>query len=110
MEEKTFGKKLKLIIAPFEADGLSFSAPAEKHLNELKFDGKMYLDSGAGDTKGHSSSGKRVNDHLLEIDSQVNGKPEDSEELKVSDDGKTLTIVSRVPNSSAVFTMVWDKQ
>jgi hypothetical protein len=110
MEERTFGKRLKLIIAPFETDGLSFSGPAEKHLNELKFDGKMYLDSGAGDTKGHSSSGKRVNDHVLKIDSQVNGKPEDSEELKVSDDGKTLTIVSRVPNSSAVFTMVWDKQ
>lgn len=110
MEERTFGKSLKLIIAPFETDGLSFSGPAEKHLSELKFDGKVYSDSGAGDTKGHSSTGKRVNDHVLEIDSQVNGKPEDSEELKVSDDGKTLTIVSRVPNSSAVFTEVWDKQ
>jgi hypothetical protein len=70
----------------------------------------MYAYSGAGDTKGHSSSGKRVNDHVLEIDTQVDSKPEESEELKVSDDGRTLTIVRRPANSSAVFTMVWDKQ
>jgi hypothetical protein len=110
MEEKTNGEGLKLIISPFETDGLSFSVPAHRHLSEMKFDGKMYPDDGAGDTKGNSSSGKRVNDHVLEIDGQVNGKPEDSEEFKVSDDGKTLTIVSRPANSSAVFTMVWDKQ
>jgi len=76
----------------------------------MKFDGKINAGRDAGDTKGHSSSGKRVNDHVLEIFSQVNGKPEESEELKVSDDGKTLTIVNRPPNSSAVFTMVWDRQ
>ena len=46
----------------------------------------------------------------LEIDTQADGKPEESEELKVSADGRTLTIVRRPANSSAVFTMVWDKQ
>ena len=110
LEEKTLGDGLKLIIGLFETDGLSFAVPAHKHLSAMKFDGKMYTDSGADDTKGHSSSGKRVNDHVLEVDNQVDGKPEDSEELKVSDDGKTLTIVRRLVNSSAVFTMVWDKQ
>jgi len=110
MEEKTSGEAVKLIITSYETDGLSFSVPARKHLSEMKFDGKMYLDSGAGDTKGDSSSGKRVNDHVLQIDGQVNGKLEETEEFKLSDDGKTLTIVSRPANSSAVFTMVWDKQ
>jgi hypothetical protein len=37
-------------------------------------------------------------------------EPEDREELKGSGDGKTLTIVGTVPGSSAVFTMVLDKQ
>jgi hypothetical protein len=110
MEEKANDEGLMLIIGLFENDGLSFSLPAHKHLSAMKFDGKMYTDSGAGDAKDHSSSGKRVNDHVLEIDDQANGKPEDHEELKVSGDGKTLTIVSRPANSSAVFTMVWDKQ
>jgi hypothetical protein len=110
MEERAFDEGLKLIIAPFENDGLSFSVPAQKHLNEIKFDAKLYVDSGAGDTKRHSSSGKRVNDRVLEIDSQFDGQPEESQELTVSDDGKILTIVTRVPHSSAVFTTVWDKQ
>jgi hypothetical protein len=110
LEEKISGAALKLIITPFGTDGLSFSVPATKNLSEMKFDGKEYADTGAGDAKGHSSSGKRVNDHLLAIEDQVNGKPESSDELKVSDDGKTLTIVSRSANSSAVFTEVWDKQ
>lgn len=110
MEEKADDEGLMLIIGLFENDGLSFTLPAHKHLSAMKFDGKMYADIGAGDAKGHSSSGKRVNDHLLEIDDQTNGKPEDSQELKVSGDGRTLTIVSRPANSSAVFTMVWDRQ
>lgn len=110
MEAKASDEGLKLVIAPFQTDGLSFSIPAQKHQNAMNFDGKLYIDSGDGDTKHHTSSGKRINDRLLQIDGQVDGKSEESQELKVSDDGKLLTIVSRVPNSSAVFTMVWDKQ
>lgn len=110
LEEKAIGEPLKLIIAPFDTDGLSFSMPAHKHLNEMQFDGKMYADSGTGDLKGHASSGKRVNERLLQIDSLINEKPEDREEWKVSDDGETLTVVDRPANSSVVFTEVWDRQ
>jgi hypothetical protein len=110
LEEKSSDEAPKLIISPFETDGLSISLPAHKHLSEIKFDGKMYADSGAGDKKGESASGKRINEHVLEIESQVDGKPEYSEELKVSDDGHTLTIVGRYTSSPVVFTMVWDKQ
>jgi len=110
MEEKATDEGLQLIITPFGGDGLSFSVPAHKHLSEMKFDGKAYPDSGPGDTQGESSTGKRLSDHALQIDGQVKGKPEDSEEFKVSDDGKTLTIVSKPAGSTAVFTMVWDKK
>ncbi len=110
LEETTSGQRPKLIITPFETAGLSFSMPAEKRLSEMKFDGKVYVDSGAGDVEGSSSLGKRINDHTIEIESQIKGKPDDSAELRVSDDGQTLTIVHKSPNSSAVFTVVWDKQ
>jgi hypothetical protein len=110
LEEKTSDEAPKLIISPFETDGLRFSEPAHKHLSEMKFDGKIYAYSGPGDKKGESSSGKRINEHLLEIESQVDDKQDYSEEYKVSDDGQTLTIVGRFPNSPAVFTMVWEKQ
>jgi len=110
IEEKTLEEAPRIVITSFGTDGLSFSVPADKHLSELNFDGRMYADSGAGDKKGHSTSGRRVNEHFLQIESQVDGRPEYSEEYKVSDDGKTLTIVGRYPNSSVVFTMLWDKQ
>lgn len=110
IQETIVGEPLKLIISPFDTDGLSFELPAHKHLSKIKFDGKMYPDSGAGDDKGHASSGKRVDNHLLEIHTQANGKPEDNEEFKLSDDEKTLTLVSKPANSSAVFTAVWDRQ
>jgi hypothetical protein len=110
MDEKANDEGLKLIIAPYGSDGLSFSVPAHKHLSEMKFDGKLYPNTGAGDTNGESSSGKRISDHVLHIEGLVKGEPEDSEEFKLSDDGKTLTVVSKVAKSNAVFTMVWDKQ
>ncbi len=110
MEEKTTGEALKLIVTPVDSDGLSISVPARKHLTEMKFDGKMRVDSGPGELKSHTSSGKRVNDHFLQIEDQVNGEPQYTEEWKLSEDAKTLTIITRMANSSAVFTMVWDKQ
>jgi hypothetical protein len=110
MEEKTQGKVPQMIIAPFEESGLSFSVPSRKHLSRMKFDGKVYADSGAGDKKGSSSSGRRVSEYTLEIDSQVNGRLEDRGELRVSSDGKTLTVIDKPANSTAVFTEVWDKQ
>ena len=54
LEEKRFGGDLMLIIGLFDTGRLSFSLPAHKHLSAMKFDGKMYADSGLGDTKGHS--------------------------------------------------------
>ncbi len=110
MEEKGNGRALLMIITPFENSGLSFSIPARKHLSQLKFDGKIYADSGAGDAKGNSSSGRRLSDYVLEIDGQVNGRLEERAELEVSNGGKTLTVVNKPANSTAVFTEIWDKQ
>jgi hypothetical protein len=110
MEEKTQGKAAQMSITPFEDSGLSFSVPSRKHLSRMKFDGKVYADSGAGDKKGSSSSGKRLSEYMLEIDSQVNGRLEDRGKLSVSNDGKTLTVIDKPANSTAVFTEVWDKQ
>lgn len=110
IEEKMHGEESKLVITPYAGDGLSFEIPARKHLSQMKFDGRLYADSGVGDRKGNSSSGKRVSAYVLDIDSQVNGRLDEREEFTVSHDGKTLTTVSRAANSTAVFTYVWDKR
>lgn len=76
MEMTAHDEGLRLVIAPFETDGLSFSVPTQKHLTQMKFDGKQYVDSGTGDSKRGSSSGKRVTDRVIEIEGQLDGKPE----------------------------------
>lgn len=76
----------------------------------MQFDGKQYFEIAPDGTKGDSASGKRINGHGIQMQGQVNGKPDSINEFKVSDDGKTLTLVSRSIKTSATFTSVWDKE
>jgi hypothetical protein len=99
----------KLFIKPFGKDGLSLTSSTDKDRLDINFDGKRYTKMGPTARKGDTTSGKRVNSHLLVVDGQLNGAPEDREEWRVSNDGKTLTIVSTVPKSAAVFTSVFDR-
>jgi hypothetical protein len=110
MEDKISGPPEKLIIAPYEKDGLSFTFSSDKHRTDMKFDGKQYFEIAPDGTKGDSSSGKRISDHLIQTQDQVKGKPDSNSEYKVSDDGKTLTIVNKSIKTNAVFTSVWDKE
>jgi hypothetical protein len=63
-----------------------------------------------GTKQSDSAPGKRISDHLIQMKSQTKGRPDSTQEFKVSEDGKTLTIVSKSIKTSAVFTSVWDKQ
>jgi hypothetical protein len=110
MEEKVSGPADKLIIEPYGKDGLSFTSTSNKHRTDMNFDGKQYFDTAPDGTKGDSSSGKRISDRVIEMESQTKGRPDSTDEYKVSDDGKTLTIVSKSIKTSAVFTSVWDRQ
>jgi hypothetical protein len=110
MEEKTSGKPAVFVIQPYGKDGLTFISESEKRRTDMNFDGKQYVETGPDGKTGDSSSGKRVSANVIQMESQSKGKPEDNEELKVSDDGKTLTFTSTSLKTSAVFTSVWDKQ
>jgi hypothetical protein len=110
MEDKVSGPAEKLIITPYAKDGLSFTSSSNKHRIDMKFDGRQYFDIAPDGTKGDSSSGRRISDRVIEMESQTKGRPDSTDEYKVSDDGKTLTIVSKSIKTSAVFTSVWDRQ
>ena len=110
MEETLTGKPDELLIEPFGKKGLSFTSMFNKHRTDMLFDGKQYFDQTPDGTKGDSSSGKRINAHFIQINTLVKGRPDSTDELHVSPDGMTLTIVSRPIRSSAVFTTVWDKK
>ena len=110
LEDKISGPPERLVIAPFGRDGLSLIAMSNKHRTDMQFDGRQYFDTAPDGTKGESSSGKRISDHVIDMQNQIKGKPDSTSELTVSDDGKTLTIVSKSIKTAAVFTSVWDKE
>lgn len=111
MEDKVSGPAEKLIIEPYGTNGLSLTSTSNKHRTDMKFDGKQYFDIAPDGTKqDDSASGKRISDHVIQMESQTKGRPDSTQEFKVSEDGKTLTIVSKSIKTSAVFTSVWDKQ
>jgi hypothetical protein len=110
MEEQVSGPAEQLIIEPYGKDGLSLTSTSSKHRTDMNFDGKQYFDTAPDGTKGDSSSGKRISDHVIQMESQIKGRPESIDEFTVSADGNTLTIVSKSIKTSAVFTSVWDKQ
>ncbi len=76
----------------------------------MQFDGKQYFERGPDGATGDSASGRRTRDHIIQMQSQIKGKPDSIDEYKVSDDGKTLTIVSKSIKTNTVFTSVWDKE
>jgi len=103
------GKPLKLVIEPFGKEGLSFVSPDYDRL-DMNFDGKSYSAKGPGITKPSTASGKRISTNLIQIENQEDGKLEETTEYRISEDGKTMTIVVRPAASPAVFTNVYDRQ
>jgi hypothetical protein len=110
MEDKVSGPPVKLIIEPYGRDGLSLTSTSDKHRTDMQFDGKQYSEVAPDGVTGDSASGKRISDHVITMQSQIKGKPDSIDEFTVSDDGKTLTIVSKSIKTSTVFTSVWDKE
>jgi hypothetical protein len=110
MKESSSGKPEKLLIQAYGKNGLTFISETDKHRTDMNFDGKQYFDVAPDGTKGNSSSGKRISANLIRSKVQSKGKLDDNQELRVSDDGKTLTVVDKAVKTSAIFTTVWDKQ
>ena len=97
-------------ITPYQGDGLSFRTPAEKEGVDLKFDGKDYPDKGPRVPPGSTVSGKRIDQRKIELSNKLKGKPFYSQQLEVSEDGKTLTIVLNFPGVSNPETDIYDRQ
>ena len=84
-----------LEIRPFESNGLSFAVAEEEVTKSMEFDGKDYPLLGPNAPAGFASSGRRVNEHVLEITDKMNGKIADTQRIELSSDLKTLTMIKR---------------
>jgi hypothetical protein len=99
-----------LQVRPYEGDGLSFIDPTDEVTKNVKFDGKDYPNVGANVPAGSASSARRVNGHTLEVTDKFNGKVTDTQEIKLSSDGKTLTMTVHTAGRSEPNILVFERQ
>jgi len=97
-------------IEPYQGDGLSFTTPAGHEIQNMRFDGKDYPDSGPIVSPDSASSGRRLNEHTLEMTDRIKDKVMDSREIELSPDLKTLTITIRPVGQNKPNILVFERQ
>ena len=96
-------------IKPYETGGLTFVVPAYSDTQSMKFDGKDYPETGPTVAPGSASSGRRMNEHTLEVTDKVKSEVIDTTQFMVSADGKTLTMTVHDKGQSKPVTYVYDR-
>jgi hypothetical protein len=56
------------------------------------------------------SSAQRMNDRTIELTDKIGGKVVDTQEIAISENGKTLTITVHVPDRSEPNVLVFDRE
>lgn len=103
--KETMNSPFILEVKEYEGDGLSLTDPVEHDTKNMKLDGNDYPQG------PHSSSSlRRVDDHTLEMTEKGNGKVYVTREIKLSRDGKQLTMTLHQPGLSKVDVMVFDRE
>ena len=95
-----------LQIRAYEGDGLTFIIPSQHETRNLRLDGK----DTPGQTPGSSTSMRRLDEHTLEMTDKVGEKVSDTREIKVSADGRTLTMTIHATGQSRPSIMVFDRE
>lgn len=108
--ELKLGSATEWDIEAYDDNGLSFITPAEKERLDMKFDGKDYTPQGPRVAPDSSSSGRRIDQHTLEVTDKLKGKVMGRTEYKVSEDGRTLTLTAHYPGVKTPQIIVYDRQ
>jgi hypothetical protein len=108
--KETMNSPFVLQVKAYQGDGLSFITPSEQQTKNVKLDGKDYPNQGRNADPDSSSSIRRVDEHTLEMTDKVGGKVIDKREIRVSPDGKTLTMTIHAPGRSQPDVLVFDRE
>jgi hypothetical protein len=92
-------------VRPYEGDGLSIAVIGAGAPKSLKFDGKEYPHGPNG-----TSSGRRIDDHSVEITEKTNGKVMQTQQMTVSQDQKSLTLVIHLVDQREPNVLVFDRE
>jgi len=98
-----------LKIRPFGKDGLSFDS-AQGQTRKVVLDGKDYPTVGPNANAGATASVRRTDGHTLQLTDKIKGRVVDTEQFRLSPDGKALTIVVHKPGQRAPNTFVFERQ
>jgi hypothetical protein len=106
----TIGSPATIEIARWQSNGYSLKNPTYKERIDFKLDGKEYADIGPLVPKDTTVSGKRIDDHNLELTYKRKGKTTETDRWELSADGKTLTDTVTYPGQSKPEVDVFDRQ
>lgn len=98
----------ELQVRPYAGDGLSIVSSLQGVTKSVKFDGKDYPNPGS--RRNVVSSAKRLNERAIELTEKINGTVVDTQEISVSEDGKTLTTTVHMPRRNEPDVLVFEKE
>jgi hypothetical protein len=97
-------------VQPYEQDGLTFTNPSQQSTINMRFDGKDYPNQGPNDPAGYVSSGRRVDQHALQLTDKIEARTLDTRDFNLSPDLKTLTVTIHRATLSKPNILVFDRQ
>lgn len=99
----------ELDIDGYEGSGLTFRSPDYPDKVSMKLDGKEYTEVHPDESSGGVFSGKRVDEHSLELTFKMKDQIMEDRMYRVSPDGKTLTITTHQSGQPHDQVRVYDK-
>ena len=103
--KETMNSPFVLEVKAYQGDGLSFINQLQHETKNVKLDGKDYPQG------PHSASSvRRVDEHTIEMTDKQDGKVSDTREIKLSPDGKRLTMTINAEGASKPNVMVFDRE
>jgi hypothetical protein len=99
-----------LQVKAYQGDGLSFISLPEQVTRNVKLDGKDYPQEGRNAGPGSTSSIRRVDEHTLAMTDKYGGKVANTREIRISSDGKTLTMTVHTPGRKEPDVLVFERE
>lgn len=90
-------------------NGITFRNDSYKATLDIKFDGKSYESHGPTIPPGLTTSGKRTGERSFELTDKIKDKIVGRSGFRVSEDGKTLTIIEHDPGQPNAQTYRYDR-
>jgi hypothetical protein len=104
---ETMNSPVSLQVTPFQGDGLAFASVESRVTRNVRFDGADYPDAGENARPGSASSVRRLDARDLVITGKSNGKVTFTEDVKLSADLKTLTLIQHFPGRDQPNVLVF---